>query len=276
MKRRVVGGSGARSSGRPRVAEVRCRDRNEEGLAGEGEPRKGTWEEVLGRQPLSWAATANSLGPFSSLSLLASPVQESGMPSLGLEMFFSAAVAGLRLNTVKPGLEFGFCGLKRRAGLSQPSSCFSVWGWMLEAKAVPPHLSRPQIVMEQAGTTPGLATVPTGSQQGAWVKRCALAYPSVASCAGPTGPGRGGQREGQRGVALAAEGLSGPGVVCVRASMGTGAHILKGRWGLPAGWEHMGESPCRGHTVAPRCCVRFRPASAPLPTGSGEGRGRCW
>lgn len=96
--------------------------------------------------------------------------------------------------------------------------------------------------------------------------------PPVASCAGPSVPGGVGSVKGT-GVALAMrpqrpwrglrEGQHG----------GQAPTFSKDAQGLPAGWEHMGEARAVGTQLPPRCCVRFRPASAPLPTGSGEGRG---
>lgn len=78
-----------------------------QGLAGEGSPRRYHLGEVLGRQPLL-DATANSLGPFSSSPCWPALCWEKWHAQPGTsEMFFSAAVAGLRLNTVKPGLGLG-------------------------------------------------------------------------------------------------------------------------------------------------------------------------
>lgn len=43
--------------------------------------------------------------------------------------------------------------------------------------------------------------------------------------------------------------------------------------GLLAGWEHVEEVHAVGTQSPPRCCVHFRPVSAPLATGSGEDGG---
>lgn len=168
---------------------------------------------------------------------------------------------------------FGFCGLRTQSrGLSQPSSCFSVWGWMLEAEAVPPHLSRPQIVMEQAGTMPGLATALRGRSRELGSRGALSLTPPVASCAGPSVPGGVGSVKGMW-VALAMRPQR-PWRGLREGQRGRQAPTFsKDAQGLPAGWEHMGEARAVGTQSPPRCCVRFRPASAPLATGSGEGWG---
>lgn len=112
--------------------EVRCRDRNEEGLQRVREPEGTTWESFLG-DSLSWTATANSLGPFSSLSLLASPVLgEVACPAWDLRCFLcSSCWCASEHCEARTGVWVLWFEDAER-GLSQPTNCFSVWGWMLE------------------------------------------------------------------------------------------------------------------------------------------------
>lgn len=137
---------------------------------------------------------------------------------------------------------------------------------------MPPHLSRPQIVMEQAGTMPGLATALRGRSRELGSRGALSLTPPVASCAGPSVPGGVGSVKGMW-VALAMRPQR-PWRGLREGQRGRQAPTFsKDAQGLPAGWEHMGEARAVGTQSPPRCCVRFRPASAPLATGSGEGWG---
>ena len=163
--------------------EVRCRDCDKEGLAGEGSPERYHLGEVLGRQPVL-DVTATCSGPLSSSSRASPVLGQVPCPAWDFRDGFSAAVGGLPLNTVKPGWVWvQWFESAERGSLSAPSSCFSVWGWMLEAEAVLPHLSRPQVVMEQTGITSGLVMVPTGGAAGSSGQevhpRLLLLWPSV-------------------------------------------------------------------------------------------------
>lgn len=141
------------------------------------------------------------------------------------------------------------------------------------------HKSRHGAGRNHAGTCRG----PRGVAAGSLGQEVHALTPPVASCAGPSVPGRGGQREGHRGGAFCEASLLAPGV-CVRASMGDRlAHILKGRTGPPGRLGTHGGSPCRGHTVAPTLLCAFQTCPLPRcpqvlqggPRGdAGEG-GRC-
>lgn len=96
--------------------------------------------------------------------------------------------------------------------------------------------------------------------------------PPVAKCAGPSVPGGVGSMKGTWVVVAMKPQWPWSGLGEGQRG-GQPPTFSKHTQGLPAGWEHMEQVRVLGTQFPPRCCVCFRPVSAPLATGSGEDRG---